>query len=95
MSAPSQCVLVVDVGVTNARFATAKNGMLGAITNFKVADFPSFVAALWAMIVLSFCVIGAIIVTAVFDFPGLFFAHVFPAIQFGRIALDGPDWTIA
>jgi glucokinase len=46
MSASSQCVLVVDVGATNARFATSKNGVLGAITNFKVADFPSFVAAL-------------------------------------------------
>ena len=46
MTRSSDCVLLADIGATNARFAVAKNGVLGPITNFKVAEFASFLAAL-------------------------------------------------
>ena len=45
MTRSSDCVLLADIGATNARFAVAKNGVLGPITNFKVAESPSFLAA--------------------------------------------------
>jgi glucokinase len=42
------CILLGDIGATNARFALAKNGIIGPITNLKVAEFGTFSAALHA-----------------------------------------------
>jgi len=41
-------VLLADIGATNARFATAKNGIIGPITTYKVAEFATLHAALHA-----------------------------------------------
>jgi glucokinase len=37
-----KCVLLGDIGATNARFALLSNGVLGPVSNFTVADFPRF-----------------------------------------------------
>jgi glucokinase len=46
-SSPStdRCVLLADIGGTNARFALADDGGIGAIEHLKVADFPSVTEA--------------------------------------------------
>lgn len=41
-------VLLADIGATNARFAKAKNGILGPVITLQVARFPTFLAALHA-----------------------------------------------
>jgi glucokinase len=41
-------VLLADIGATNARFAVSKNGSLGSIVAVRVAEFPTFLAALHA-----------------------------------------------
>jgi glucokinase len=46
MTPSRECVLLADIGATNARFAVATNGALGTIETVKVAEFPSFTAAL-------------------------------------------------
>ena len=46
MTKNAECVLLADIGATNARFATAKDGLLGPITTFRVAEFPTFHATL-------------------------------------------------
>ena len=46
MTKNAECVLLADIGATNARFATAKDGLLGPITTFRVAEFLTFHAAL-------------------------------------------------
>src|SRR6185437_5656820 len=39
-------VLLADIGATNARLAIGKNGIIGPITTYKVAEFATFNAAL-------------------------------------------------
>jgi len=47
MTGSRDCVLLLaDIGATNARFAIAKNKLLGPVKNLKVADYPNFMAAL-------------------------------------------------
>jgi glucokinase len=43
-----ECVLLADIGATNARFAFEQNGTLGPITRLQVTEFPDFRAALQA-----------------------------------------------
>lgn len=43
MNSAFEHVLLGDIGATNARFALLSNGVLGAVRNFSVADFPCFV----------------------------------------------------
>lgn len=42
MSISSECILLGDIGATNARFALFANGVLGAVTSFEVAKFARF-----------------------------------------------------
>jgi len=42
MSISPECVLLGDIGATNARFALLANGVLGAVSNFEVAKFARF-----------------------------------------------------
>jgi glucokinase len=42
MSISSECILLGDIGATNARFALLANGVLGAVTSFEVAKFARF-----------------------------------------------------
>ena len=42
----SDCVLLADIGGTNARFALVNNGEIGVIDHLKVADFPSVTEAI-------------------------------------------------
>ena len=46
MTKNAECVLLADIGATNARFATGKEGVFGPITTLQVAKFPTFHAAL-------------------------------------------------
>ena len=46
MTKNAECVLLADIGATNARFATGKEGVLGPITTLQVAQFPTLHAAL-------------------------------------------------
>jgi glucokinase len=39
MSISSECILLGDIGATNARFALFANGVVGAVTSFEVAKF--------------------------------------------------------
>ncbi len=40
-SVKSECVLLADIGGTNARFSLAQGGEIGTIQHLRVADFPS------------------------------------------------------
>ncbi len=42
----SDCVLLADIGGTNARFALVNNGEIAVIDHLKVADFPSVTEAI-------------------------------------------------
>jgi glucokinase len=42
MSISSECIVLGDIGATNARFALFANGVLGAVTSFEVAKFARF-----------------------------------------------------
>jgi len=42
MSLPNQCVLLGDIGATNARFALLDSGSLGPVENFEVAKYRRF-----------------------------------------------------
>jgi glucokinase len=42
MSPLGQCVLLGDIGATNARFALVESGSLGTVQNFKVAKYRQF-----------------------------------------------------
>jgi glucokinase len=42
MSISSECILLGDIGATNARFALLENGILGAVSSFEVAKFARF-----------------------------------------------------
>ena len=42
MSISSECILLGDIGATNARFALLMNGVLGAVSSFEVAKFGRF-----------------------------------------------------
>jgi glucokinase len=42
MSISSECILLGDIGATNARFALFANGVVGAVTSFEVAKFARF-----------------------------------------------------
>jgi len=46
MTKNAECALLADIGATNARFATGKEGVFGPITTLQVAKFPTFHAAL-------------------------------------------------
>jgi glucokinase len=42
MSISPECILLGDIGATNARFALLANGILGAVSSFEVAKFARF-----------------------------------------------------
>jgi glucokinase len=42
MSVSPECVLLGDIGATNARLAIVTGSSLGPITNFEIARFPRF-----------------------------------------------------
>jgi glucokinase len=42
MSISSECILLGDIGATNARFALLANGVLGTVSSFEVAKFAQF-----------------------------------------------------
>ena len=42
MSISPECILLGDIGATNARFALLTNGVLGAVSSFEVAKFGRF-----------------------------------------------------
>jgi glucokinase len=42
MSSSPDCILLSDIGATNARFALLANGVLGAVSSFEVAKFARF-----------------------------------------------------
>ena len=42
----TKCVLLGDIGATNARFALASKDVLGPVTTFEVAKYPQFMDAL-------------------------------------------------
>jgi glucokinase len=42
MSISPECILLGDIGATNARFAFLANGVLGAVSSFEVAKFARF-----------------------------------------------------
>jgi glucokinase len=46
MTKVDECVLLADIGATNARFAVEQNGIIGPITRLQVIEFPTFRAAL-------------------------------------------------
>jgi glucokinase len=45
-SSTDRCVLLADIGGTNARFALADDGGIGAIEHLRVAEFPSVTEAI-------------------------------------------------
>jgi glucokinase len=48
MTNPVECVLLADIGATNARFSIGKKGSFGPVSTFQVAEFPTFLEALHA-----------------------------------------------
>lgn len=77
-------ILLADVGGTNARFALLDDGVIGAITHFKTADFPSSVDAVAAF--LSRHEAGGPAAAAVLDVAG--------PIENNRCALTNSHWVI-
>jgi len=77
-------VLLADIGGTNARFALLDDGMIGGITHFKVADFPSSVDAVAAF--LSHHEAGGPPTAAVLDVAG--------PIENNRCELTNSHWII-
>jgi len=77
-------VLLADIGGTNARFALLDDGVIGAITHYKVADFPSSVDAVAAF--LSRHEAGGPAAAAVLDVAG--------PIENNRCALTNSHWII-
>ena len=49
-SVKSECVLLADIGGTNARFSLAQGGETGPIEHLRVADFPSVTDAISAFL---------------------------------------------
>jgi glucokinase len=77
-------VLLADIGGTNARFALLDDGVIGAITHLKVADFPSSVDAVATF--LSRHEAGGPAAAAVMDVAG--------PIENNRCALTNSHWII-
>jgi glucokinase len=77
-------VLLADIGGTNARFALMDDGVIGAITHFKVADFPSSVEAVAGF--LSRHEVGGPPTAAVMDIAG--------PIKNNRGVLTNSHWII-
>src|SRR5690606_13361460 len=50
MASPASCVLLGDIGGTNARFALVADGRIGPIERSAVADYPDFDRALAAFL---------------------------------------------
>lgn len=50
MASPASCVLLGDIGGTNARFALVTNGRMGTVETLAVADYPDFDRALAAFL---------------------------------------------
>ncbi|MBV9968362.1 MAG: glucokinase [Xanthobacteraceae bacterium] len=51
MQVDRKCVLLGDIGATNARLALLWDGVLSPVTNFLVADFPRFADVIRAFLV--------------------------------------------
>jgi glucokinase len=84
MTKNAECALLADIGATNARFATGKEGVFGPITTLQVAKFPTFHAALHTFYrenTLDRNVHQALIAVA-------------GPVKNGRAALTNADWVI-